>query len=94
MMQFINATLCGVYDVIKWTKHSTNFTLYIHIYLHLPHATQKWTEKTTTTAIKIVQNVSASVYACSQMLNMGQNEWHRKIYIQFASFTKMHMAKR
>lgn len=28
MMQFINATLCGVHNVIKWTKHSTNFASY------------------------------------------------------------------
>lgn len=74
MMQFINATLCGVHNVIKWTKHSTNFASY-HSHSFGSSQTKPKQNKTTTTAAKkkqqptnIVQNVSA-YRACSQTAN-------------------------
>lgn len=100
MMQFINATLCGVHNVIKWTKHSTNFTSHLtstHSHFHsciLP--------QTKTTIVSAVNKARTTNKFClyraySQYIHaepeqwIGQNEWHRKIYIQFASLTKMHV---
>lgn len=75
MMQFINATLCGVHNVIKWTKHSTNFASYhSHSFgssQNKPNQNrteQQQQQRKKSNNQQIVQNVS--VYrACSQTAN-------------------------
>lgn len=102
MMQFINATLCGVHNVIKWTKHSTNFTSHLtstHSHFHscISPQTKTITVSAANKAVAIATNKFCLYRAFSEHIQTepeqwtGQNEWHRKIYIQFASFAKMHI---